>query len=107
MSRCMIGPKFREEDLTAPQPEDEVPSIQCEERAIHRVDIRLGSAIAKAGEPDRVRVKLCDIHFYNLGVHMCGKPTFRGVVHVTATRNGKVIEAQMTFKGNRKTMRGT
>lgn len=105
MSRCMIGPKFREEDLTAPQPYDEVPSIQCEEKAIHRITIKLNSDIRKVGEPDRAIVKLCDIHFYNLGVRLCGKPTYRAVVHTTSERNGHIIEATLTFKGNRKSLR--
>lgn len=103
MSRCMIGPKFRENDLTAPQSDDDVPSIQCEERAVHCVVIRSNNALAKKGEPDRVRVKLCDIHFYNLGIYMCGKPTLRAVVHTTATgSDGNLIEATMTFKGKHK-----
>lgn len=102
MSRCMIGPKYREEDLTAQLPDDPVPTIKCEERAMHKIEIRLDDAIKKAGEPDRITIKVCDIHFHNLGVRFFGHPVRRGVSEVQENTNGVMHHVTITFKGRRK-----
>lgn len=105
MSRCMIGPKFREEDLTALQPDDPVPTFQCEEKAMHQIEIRLDDAVKKAGEPDRITIKVCDIHFHNLGVRFFGRPVRRAVAEVQESSNLHNIthHVTITFKGKRKT----
>jgi len=102
----MIGPKFREEDLTALQPDDPVPTFQCEEKAMHKIIIRLDDNVKTAGQPDRVTVKVCDVHFYNLGIRFFGKPVLRGVAEVQEIVNeGKVHNVTITFKGNRRSPR--